>query len=589
MIIDSHNTFTEGINEIVNYTKDKKLKKIIVDTIEKYSEFDSKFNLQTANEVFESLKWIAEERKDSNALRNAIECFLMKNVMETVSKYHGDVSNEVLNNIILRIEKHLDKNIVQKYVNWINNGHILKLLNFADELNGGNLKIKKDIFSIIDIIENGLEKFDYYADKISNKKLFLEKKLELFSILRDIINKNKDYYAEILVNKGIKELSRCVENDLNKIKFLDNPSSLKCAIKFTEDMKKDKNLEFLFNKHKEFGNIRKWLSTDSVTKKIIKKMEESGFDSNLYIASGKIITQTRTEGNFSENWSDVLKTIVIKIVGSKRNKTLPKISIPNAVPGAIFKKIKNYYFDVLNQDKNAAKKLLKELKEIILKSYSEKKMPKSVNEILRDIECLEKVIDYGGVATYRGAKMTAKVWKRRVPEDFYDSERLRCCIYLPNGEKKTEVPLFMMDPQTTLVQFYIQGINEPVAAATFYTGISEGKSVLLMDTWDAGGLAYAALPDSKMQNFALKTMIKFGREVGAKKLLIFTGAVYGRPEEFCGYLRDRGFKTEEVYFQAIDPEDSILKTFSVGEKHHYTDVFNTSPLEGKIKAFIFDL
>lgn len=178
MFIDSQNAFNEGMNEIINYTKDNKLKKVVMDTVEKYSKLDSEFNLKTANDVFESLKWVAERSRDSNAVRNAAECFLMNSVIESSVKYHGDVFEEVFSNISWKIEDYFDKNIVQKYLKWINNGHVSKLLDFAEELNGnGNLKIKTDIFSIINIEEDGLDKFNFYANKISNKKLFLEKKL----------------------------------------------------------------------------------------------------------------------------------------------------------------------------------------------------------------------------------------------------------------------------------------------------------------------------------------------------------------------------------------------------------------------------
>jgi hypothetical protein len=589
MIIDDQNDFDEGINEIVNYTKDDKLKKVVIDTVGKYSEIDSKFNLETATEVFESLKWVAETRKDSNAVRNAAKCFLMNDVMETILKYSGDVSNEVFYNIIWRIEEHLDKNVVQRYIDWVSNGHVLKLLNFVEELNGnGNLKIKTDVFSIIDVSENSLEKFDFYADKISNKKLFLEKKVELFSILRDIVNKNKDEYAEILVNKGIKELSRRVEDDLSKIKSLDNTSSLKCAIKFVEDMKKDKNVEFLFDKCKDFGKIGKWLFADEITKNVIKKMEEVGFNANLYVGSGELIAQRRTEGHFSENWSDALKSIVIKILGSKKNKTLPKVSIPNAAPGAIFKKIKHCYLDALNQDRNAAKKLLKELKETMQKSFSGRKIPKSVNEILNDMDSLEKAITYGGIATLKGAKVVAKVWKRKIPEDLYDSEKLYCCVLLPQGEKG-EIPLFMMDPKTTLLQYYIQGIQDPISIVFIYAGCVKDKPTLFVDTWEGSALVYAALGQEKMKEFVYKSILKFAKKVGAKVVAFYAKPKYGRAKEFCSYLRDIGLESEKINFEAIDSEDSVLQKYSECKKHHYTDAFDSSPIKGDVEAFVVEL
>lgn len=89
--------------------------------------------------------------------------------------------------------------------------------------------------------------------------------------------------------------------------------------------------------------------------------------------------------------------------------------------------------------------------------------------------CLEKVIVHGGTATHKGAK----IWKRKFPDDMYDSDDLRCCIFLPNGEKN-EIPLFIMDPKTTLIQFYIQGIDNHVSVAFVYAGFLDNKPSILI-------------------------------------------------------------------------------------------------------------
>lgn len=250
----------------------------------------------------------------------------------------------------------------------------------------------------------------------------------------------------------------------------------------------------------------------------------------------------------------------------------------------IFEVIKKSYVLALQNDKDAGIKVIEKIKKIINKVYENRKIPRNIESFLIDIDNLEKIITYGGVLNYRGAKVIAKVWRRRIPEDFYDSELLRCCIYLPEGEYMFEIPLFMMDPKTTSLQYFIQGIDEPVASATFYAGISSGQTVLLVDTWDAGGLVYSALGHEKMKNFVLESMKKFGEIIG-KKVLVFSKAEYGRPEEFCNYLREKGFKIEKVNFEAIDIEDLVLKNYSDGKKHHYTDAFGTKPMKGSIEVF----
>lgn len=354
-------------------------------------------------------------------------------------------------------------------------------------------------------------------------------------------------------------------------------------------MKRDPNVSFLVRKYIENNGIAKWLLSDEVARKVIDELKECGYNDELYVASGKIIKRAVGDGNFSENWFDTLRVIVSKLIGSKKNKLLPKVSIQNISPGSIFRQIKEDYFVALNKDRESGEKVLAKLKDIINKTYAKKTIPRTVKAVLDDIEFLEKVLKYGGVISHKGARVTARVWKRRVPDDFYDSERLRCCIYLPNGEQKEEIPLFMMDPKTTLIQYFIQGIDEPVATASFYAGVSNDEPALLMDTWDAGGLVYIALGHEKMKDFALESMIKFGKLVGAKKLFIYSKAEYGRPEEFCNYLREKKLSISKQFFKAVDMQDSVLDTYSFTRKHHYTDAFGCNKLEGEIPVFAIEL
>jgi hypothetical protein len=88
----------------------------------------------------------------------------------------------------------------------------------------------------------------------------------------------------------------------------------------------------------------------------------------------------------------------------------------------------------------------------------------------------------------------------------------------------------------------------------------------------------------------LKSLINFTKKVGAKKLLIYAYPKYTRAKEFGNFLRDRGFKIENVFFEAIDVEDRVLKEYSRTFKHHTTEAFGkNNPLKGKVKAFVFDV
>jgi len=587
---NSINDYSDIINKIIFFTKNEKVKDSVIKVYKKYSEIREKNKNNFVQDVLENLKWVAEERKSAQAVKKAAKFYLLDPVLSICTKYSGDIADEIFESLEWCIGDSLDENTVKNYALWMNNGHIGKLLDFAADLNGnGNVKLKRDILSILFVKWSKTDEFNVYASKINSKKLLLEEKVKLLSILRDIVNTNRENYADILVDGGIEQIGKILHDDLNAIKNFNDTASIKTGIRFLSDMKRVENADFLFQKCREFGSVKKWLHSDPITRKVIDKMKEAGFDTDLYVTSGKTIAQTKGDGHYSEDWTGAFKSIVIKILGSKKNRALPSISIPNIAPGSFYKKIEGNYRNAVNGDKDSAKKVLKEIKISLIKNFAKRRMPQTAIEILNDIEMLDKVLDYGGTLTFRGAKVVAKVWKREIPNDLYDSEILRCCIFLPNGEQMHEMPLFMMDPQTTLVQFYVQGIGEPIAAATFYAGISDGKPVLFMDTWEAGSLAYAALSYEKMQNFALDTMKKLAEKVGAKRLLIFAEAEYGRPEEFCAYLRDRGFKSKKTYFELIDSNDTVLRHYSKKEKHHLTDAFENKPISGKVKTFNFDI
>ena len=147
----------------------------------------------------------------------------------------------------------------------------------------------------------------------------------------------------------------------------------------------------------------------------------------------------------------------------------------------------------------------------------------------------------------------------------------------------------MVDPKTTILQFNVQGLDSPISIAFLYAGIVGNEPALLVDTWEGGGLVYSALGQEKMKDFALDSMKKFAKKVGAKKLLIFANPNYSRAREFVNYLRDKSFRPQEVRFESIDTEDTILKTYSKGNKHHYTDTFGMNPMKGKIQAYVFEV
>jgi hypothetical protein len=589
MNLNSIDDYSSIIKQIIFFTKNEKVRDSIIEVYKKYSEINEKNQAKHFQEALESLKWVAERTHNAERVEKVAKFLLMDSVIKITTKYPEDISGEILTSLHYCIENAIDQKEVEKYAKWMDNGHVGKLLDFAAKLNGnGNIKLKRDILSILYVDWDKTENFNEFASKINNKKLFLENKLELLSIIRDVVNINKGSYGDILINSGIENLRNVLQKDLNGIRIFNDISSIRAAIKFTSDVQKYSNVEFLFQKTKEFGSVKNWIKTEPVAVSVSERMKEAGFNTDFFIASGEIIAQRRGEGHYSNDWPGAFKSIVMKILGSKNDKTMPRISIPNVSPGSLYRKISVDYNIGLSGDKDSASKVLKELRLTLIKNFAKTRLPKSAIEILNDIEMLEKVLAYGGVVTFRGAKVTAKVWKRKIPNDLYDSENLWCCVFLPTNEKG-EVPLIAMDPKSTLIQFFIQGLEEPVSCAFAFVGISKGKTTIFIDTVEAGALAYTALGQDKMKEFCYESILKFGQKTGADRVIFFSHPEYGRSIEFCSYLRDLGLKEEKVYFEAIDSEDIVLKKFSTENKHHYTDAFKIKPLKGKIKGFVVDI
>ncbi|MEM7821723.1 MAG: hypothetical protein QXX38_02855 [Candidatus Aenigmatarchaeota archaeon] len=595
-ILDQEN-FKEEIQRIVEHTKDEKLVDLVRKVIERFIVFDRELGTGLTRDAVEYISATAEETKDVNLVKSAINYFLLDEIVHIIEKYKRNKLNvsEIFSSIGANIhrlltvscssQKQYEENFI-KYLNWLGNGFISRFLNFvADFPYNGCTPLQQEVFSILNINLSKIDLFLQNSMKVYRKKIPIEKKIILISLLTRVCLVDKEGYIESILTSDLKKLKNIVEDELNL--KLPNNYSLVCGISFIKDMDKDPNIRFIYEKTVEYKDFGKWFEHDDVTRSVINALEKNGFNPKIFVNSGKIISQKKADGGFSDNWVDVFKNIVIKILGSKKNEMLPKISIPNHSPGSIYKRIKNEYILAINGDKEAAKKVLLDLSQIIKNSYQRKKIPQSVNKTLLDIEMAIYMIDSGLVINYRGAKLTARVWRRKVPQDLYDVNKLWCCWFLPQNEDE-EIALFFIDPKTTLLQFYVQGIENPIAVAFLYAGKVGNENAVLLDTWEGGPFTYVSLGQEKMFEFVLNSLIKFTKKCGGKKLVIHSYPKYTRAKEFGNFLRDKKFKIEKVFFEAIDSEDTVLQKYSKTRKHHLTNAFGVGPLKGEIDAFVFD-
>jgi hypothetical protein len=321
--------------------------------------------------------------------------------------------------------------------------------------------------------------------------------------------------------------------------------------------------------------------------------------------------------------------LVRNLIGTKGTK--PKITIPGLSPKKTYAMIKADYEKGAAGDQDAAKKVLdyfvaeldkrkegaeKAATDLQLAATAEGaktdpvirkamgKMRRTVKTYTSSKRQMEEVHDLvSGIAGQieygvrsRGGKITASITRRNVPECFYDNKRLSCCIFKPGGASRDEISLLLLDPQTTLIEYWIEGSDEFMGTATMYAG---KKNEILMDTWEANSMVYSVLGHVRTKRFALDSMVlatdkALTDESKPKKLVIFD-CTYGKPLEFVNFVRTLEKKSDAVTyhenyeFEAADVEDHALQG-PKGEVHHYTDAFDTnSKMKGTLDAFVVDI
>ena len=246
--------------------------------------------------------------------------------------------------------------------------------------------------------------------------------------------------------------------------------------------------------------------------------------------------------------------------------------------------------DGIKQNKEALK-LMGKLGRTVKRYESSARKMEEVHDL---VSGLKGQIDFG--VRSRGGSITAKITKRNVPECFYENERLSCCIFKPDGASNREIPLLLMDPQTTMLEYWIEGSDEFMGTATLYAG---KDNQILMDTWEANSMVYSVLGHDRTKKFVLDSLVlaadkALTDESKPKKLVVYDCS-YGKPREFVNFVRSleksSGAITyeNECEFEAADIGDNALRRSETAQ-HHYTDAFGYwNPMGGILGAFVVDI
>ncbi|MFC1722755.1 hypothetical protein ACFL0V_01320 [Nanoarchaeota archaeon] len=425
-------------------------------------------------------------------------------------------------------------------------------------------------------------------------------KLDYMALGCKIIRMHATDYMNAFRAGGLEALTTTLNNEIRKkldIAEIDSDlprytslGFINAAIKVLDES--DNNVKFLLKQAYLKGSVKEFLESDGNAQNTYKALKEHGYDTDFFVASGDVILERAGRGGEIGRWEDAYKSIVRTVLGSKDSQ--PKVNIPKLSRKKAYHQIKGDYHKGLAGDDESAKRVLAFLTEKIDAIKDTKQYNRSLEELHDNISGVLGQIDHG--IRSRGGKVTAKIGERMVPEVFYDHERLRCCIFKPRGASSGEIPLFVMDPQTTMVEYWMEGFDEFMGVATLYAG-QDRK--ILMDTWEANSMIYSVLGSNHMKKFALDSMVLAADKAitgrNPKQLLVYDCG-YGKPLEFVNYVRELSKTSdaikydENAKFTAADAWDLALTNSKTHRKHHYTDAFgHDSAIEGRLKAYVVDI
>lgn len=502
-----------------------------------------------------------------------------------VKTYKPDISKAVLSCL------YYDRKAIEAY------GFLKQYFTSGD---GGISKKATDLFKALgEKSENKDEKWNFVLDRLrlADKRLS-EEELDYLIIKCKFIDRG----FEVLIGdvKGsIISIRQILSEQLGKkyaggnLKELPHYTLFGFAIAIGEVINgDDKNVNYLMEQAIKHGSMPEFLRKDPNASRVIGMLKDQGYDPSFFVSSGASINFSRRTDGQARRWEDSLKSLVSLYTGE--NGEDPKISIYKLSPKTALRAISENYPAALRGDAAAAKKVA---------NYFLSEVSKRIEKIGRN-PALEEVTDrfdgllgqINGTSLEFSEHIEARIWKRNVPECFYDNHRLSCCAFFPNGAEKYSIPLMTMDPQTSIIEYWVEGMDEFAGVSTLFAG--KGRT-LLMDTWEAGERIYSVLSSKQTKKFALDSVVLAADRaiVGPSedKTLIIHNCTYGRPLELVDYVRELSSRSDSIrfekdrHFELVDEKGIALRNSKSERRTHGSGAFRSEEMMGKIPVFAVNI
>lgn len=447
--------------------------------------------------------------------------------------------------------------------------------------------------------KNKDEKWNFVLDQLrSTDKRLSEEELDYLIIKCKFIDRG---FEGLIDNVGgsIISIRQILSEQLGKkyaggnLKELPHYSLFGFAIAIGEVINEsDKNVNYLMEQAINHGSIPEFLRKDPNASRVIGMLRDQGYDPSFFVSSGASINFSKRTDGQARRWEDSLKSLVSLYTGE--NGEDPKISIYKLSPKTALRAISENYPAALRGDVAAAKKVV---------NYFLSEVSKRIEKIGRN-PALEEVTDrfdgllgqIDGTSLEFSEHIEARIWKRNVPECFYDNHRLSCCVFFPNGAEKYSIPLMTMDPQTSIIEYWVEGMDEFAGVSTLFAG--KGRT-LLMDTWEAGERIYSVLSSKQTKKFALDSVVLatdraiVGPSEG--KTLVIHNCTYGRPLELVDYVRELSSRSDSIRFEKdrnfelVDGNGIALKNSQSERRTHGSGAFGSKEMIGQIPVFAINI
>ena len=427
------------------------------------------------------------------------------------------------------------------------------------------------------------------------KFVSLDEHLEFFYCRYLLLQHNSERYLP-QVNKDITALETLLQEEFGEQFHFRPPDfsgtnieRLGQMLSFFKDAKVP-DVDAAFRQAEQYGSLRASFQYVPEAIKTIELLRMHGYDTDFYVASGAEIAKSTHELGELIDWKTNFEALTRRVFGT-RARRMPDLSIPGYQPGRLYMEMRADYNEAVKGNRHAAINLVSRLLEIV-SNIPDNLKSRPIVEFHDELSGLHSQIESNSIV--QGGSLTARIWARDVPDSLYHNEELACCIFLPKGAHKEESAKFVLDPQTTMIEYFANGQKPRRSVATLYAGKND---CILMDTWEANQSVYSSLGNVKTKKFVLDTLALAALRAlphAERPLLAVHNCSYGRSREFATFLHSSVGREDSIWheptfaFEAVSVDGlAIPKLPSQG--HHYTDAFGVNnPLVGKIDAYLMD-